>query len=55
MGSMYQRRYRDIELREWLYDKDDQADRARLLKTLSFPEKFREEKSYSTIKDIKEY
>ena len=47
--------YRNIQLREWYYDNDEKEDRARLLKALSFPEKYREKESISTIKDIKEF
>ena len=51
---------RNIELREWYYDNDKQEDRARLLKTLKFRERYRDERyrdkrSISTIKDIKEF
>lgn len=63
MGSDTYYRQRDIELREWYYNNEKQKDKARFLKTLKFPEEFRDEKSeefmkeksISTIKDIKEF
>jgi len=39
----------------YFYSNDKQKDYARLLKTLKFPEIYREKKSYSTIKGIKEF
>ena len=46
---------RKIELREWYYENEKQKDYARLLKTLKFLERYRDERSISTIKDIKEF
>lgn len=43
MGNI-KHRQRNIELREWYYDNEKQEDLARLMKTLKFPESFRDEK-----------